>query len=75
MMRVESGTRGDEWCVWTMVREETNRACVQWYERRRIMRVDNGMRGDESCVWTMVRVETNVQEDERSERQVILLDK
>ena len=58
-MRVENGMRGGEWCVWTVVREETNRACRQWYERRRMVRVENGMRGGEWCIWTMVREETN----------------
>ena len=61
MVRVDRGARGDEWCVWTVIREETNGACGQRcerrrmvcgkrYERRRMVRVDSDTRGDEWCV-------------------------
>ena len=53
MVRVDSVTRGDEWCVWTVVREEANGACGQCYERRRMVRLDSGTIGDEWCVWKM----------------------
>ena len=59
MVRVDRGTRGDEWCVWTEVREETNGVCGKRYERKRMVRVDSDTRGDEWCVWTEVREETN----------------
>jgi len=59
MVRLDSGTREDEWCVWTVVREETNDACGQFYERRRMVRLDSDTRGDEWCVWIVVREETN----------------
>jgi hypothetical protein len=49
MVRVDSGKIRDEWCVWIMVREETNDTCGQWYERGRMVRVENGMRGGELC--------------------------
>jgi hypothetical protein len=50
MVRVDSGTRGDEWCVWAVVREETNGTFGEWCERRRMVCVDNGTRKDERCV-------------------------
>jgi hypothetical protein len=38
MVRVDCVTRGDEWCVWVVVREETNGTCGKWNERRRTVK-------------------------------------
>jgi hypothetical protein len=45
--------------VLTMVREETNGVCGQWYETRQMVRLDSGTREDEWCVWIVLREETN----------------